>query len=352
MPGDRTEKATPKRRNEARKKGQVAKSADVNGSVVLVASLFALGSFGPKLVQKIEGAMYNGLTQISHPDVVSQQGLGKLLGSAFGAAAGAAAPIMGVCMLAGLLVNVAQVRPKLNLSALKPDPKRLSPKAGIKKLLGPQSAFEAGKGLLKVTLLGAIAIFTVRPKISELASSVGMSPADFLSTAGTTILAVARRLAVAYLLIAIGDWFYQRHRHEKSLKMSKQDVKEEAKAHSLPPEVRSAIRRRQIQAARARMMSGVPQADVVVTNPTHFAVALAYDGAKGAPEVLAKGPDLVAAQIRRIAQEHGVPIVEDPPLARALHAGVEVGQEIPEEFFQAVAQLLAYVYRMAGRRAG
>lgn len=352
MPGERTEKATPKRRNEARKKGQVAKSADVNGSLVLMASLFALGSFGPKLVQALEGSMFQGLSQISHPGVVSQQGIGQILLSTFSGALKAAAPIAGVCMLAGILANVMQVRPKLNMQALKPDPKRLNPKAGLKRLFGPQSAFEAGKGLMKVTVLGVIAYITVKPKIGEMASSVGMPPADFLSTAGSTVLAVGRRLAVAYLVIAIIDYVYQRHTHEKSLKMSKEDIKEEGKAHSLPPEVRSAIRRRQIQAARARMMSAVPQADVVVTNPTHFAVALAYDGAKAAPEVIAKGPDLVAAQIRRIAEEHGIPIIEDPPLARALHAGVEVGQEIPEEFFQAVAQLLAYVYRVAGRRAG
>jgi flagellar biosynthesis protein FlhB len=352
MPGERTEKATPKRRNEARKKGQVAKSADVNGSLVLIASLFALGSFGPKLVQKLEASMYSGLGQITHPGVVSQQGIGHLLLSTFSGALTAMAPIAGVCMLAGVLANVIQVRPRLNMQALKPDPKRLNPKAGIKRLFGPASAFEAGKGLMKVTVLGVIAYITVKPKLGQMAASVGMSPSDFLSTAGSTVLAVGRRLAVAYLVIAIIDYVYQRHRHEKSLKMSKDDIKEEGKAHSLPPEVRGAIRRRQIQTARARMMSAVPQADVVVTNPTHFAVALAYDGAKAAPEVIAKGPDLVAAQIRRIAEEHGIPIIEDPPLARALHAGVEVGQEIPEEFFQAVAQLLAYVYRVAGRRAG
>ena len=352
MPGERTEKPTPKRRNEARKKGQVAKSADINGSVVMLASLFALGSFGPKIVQTLENSMLTGLSQISHPDVVSQQGLGKVLLSTFSGVLTSVGPIAGVCMVAGVLANVAQVRPKLNAHALKPDVKKLNPKNGIKRLLGPSSAFEAGKGILKVTLLGVVALITIKPKIGEIAASVGMSPQDFLSTAGSTIFAVGKRLALAYLVIAIGDYFFQRYRNEKSLKMSKEDIKEEGKAHSLPPEVRGAIRRRQLQAARARMMSAVPQADVVVTNPTHFAVALAYDGRKGAPEVLAKGPDLVALQIRRIAEEHGIPIVEDPPLARALHASVEVGHEIPEEFFQAVAQLLAYVYRIAGRRAG
>jgi len=132
--------------------------------------------------------------------------------------------------------------------------------------------------------------------------------------------------------------------------MDKQEVKEEAKQHALPAEVRSALRRRQLQAARARMMAAVPQADVVVTNPTHYAVALVYDGSKPAPEVIAKGQDLVAAQIRKIAEEHDVPIVPDPPLARSLHASVEVGQQIPEELFQAVAAVLAFVYRVARRK--
>jgi flagellar biosynthesis protein FlhB len=352
MAGDRSEKATPKRRNEARNKGQVARSTDLNGSLVLLASLFALGSFGPKLFHKLQATMYQGLTQIAHPEVVSKQGIGKLLLSNFAAAGSAAAPIAGTCLLVGVLVNVAQVRPRLNMQALKPDPKRLNPAAGLKRLFGPASAFEAGKGLLKVGVLAAIAVVTVVPKLKQMSSSVGMSPQDFVSTVATTVLAVAKRLAVAYLVIAIGDYFFQRHRHEKSLKMSKDDVKEEGKSQNLPPEVKSAIRRRQFQAARARMMSAVPEADVVVTNPTHFAVALAYDAGKAAPQVVAKGPDLVAAQIRRIAKEHGIPVVEDPPLARALHSAVEIGQEIPEEFFQAVAQLLAFVYRVAGRRAG
>jgi flagellar biosynthetic protein FlhB len=199
--------------------------------------------------------------------------------------------------------------------------------------------------------MAAVVLLTMLPKIESLASAVGMPPADLLSTLASTILAVARRAALAYIVIAIADYFWQRHRHEKSLKMSKEDIKEESKSQNVAPEVRAAIRRKQIQAARARMMAAVPQADVVVTNPTHFAVALAYDGNKAAPEVLAKGPDLVALQIRRIAEENGVPVVEDPPLARSLYASVEVGQEIPEEFFQAVAQLLAFVYRVAGRSA-
>ena len=164
-------------------------------------------------------------------------------------------------------------------------------------------------------------------------------------------MGIAQRAAFAYLLIGVADFFWQRYRHEKSLKMDKQEVKEESKEQSLPAEVRSAQRRRAMQMSRARMMDAVPEADVVVTNPTHFSVALKYDDGKLAPEVVAKGQDLVALKIREIAREHGVPVVPDPPLARGLYASVEVGQAIPEELFAAVAQVLAFVYRTASRKA-
>jgi flagellar biosynthetic protein FlhB len=166
----------------------------------------------------------------------------------------------------------------------------------------------------------------------------------------SSIMGIAERAAIAYVLIGILDFAYQRYRHNKQLKMTKHEVKEEGRSQNAPPEVRSAIRRRQLQAARARMMAAIPQADVVVTNPTHFAVVLSYDGSHPAPIVVAKGQDLVAKQIRRIAEEHNVPIVPDPPLARSLHKSVEIGQMIPAELYAAVAQVLAFVYRLAGRR--
>ena len=164
------------------------------------------------------------------------------------------------------------------------------------------------------------------------------------------ILGIAKRAAMAYLLIGAADFVYQRYRHEKSMKMDKQEVKEEQKSQTLPAEVRAAQRRRAMQLARARMMAAVPEADVVVTNPTHFSVALKYASGMLAPEVVAKGQDLAALKIREIAADAGVPVISDPPLARSLHAAVEVGQLIPEELYQAVAQLLAFVYRTARRR--
>jgi flagellar biosynthetic protein FlhB len=262
----------------------------------------------------------------------------------------AVAPIAIVCLVSGVVANLGQVKLKPSLHGIKPDFKRLDPLKGAKNLFGPNLLFEGAKNLTKVAIVGAISAFAVVPKLGDLAALVGMAPGDLVSKLGNTVLGIAQRAAIAYILIGIADYAYQRWRHEKSLKMDKQEVKEEAKSFTSPPEVRSAMRRRQMAAARARMMSSVPEADVVVTNPTHYAVALVYDGLKPAPEVLAKGQDLVAAQIRRVAEENGIPVISDPPLARSLHANVEVGHQVPEELFAAVAQLLAFVYRVANRK--
>ena len=351
MAGEKTEKATPKKRNEARKKGSVAKSADLNGAVVMFAALFALSATAPHLVEVLQSSMRDAFALAASPGVVNHRGLGPLISSQGKAAALAAAPVILTCLAAALLVNIAQVGGKPHMTALKPDPKRLNPLNGFKNIYGPNALFEGGKNLVKVGAVGAVTALGVLPKLDELAALVGMPPAELMPVLAHTVLGIAQRAGAAYLLIGIVDYVYQRYRHEKSLKMDKQEVKEEHKSTELPPEVRGAIRRRQMQQARARMMADVPTADVVVTNPTHFAVALRYDPQKAAPEVVAKGSDLLAKKIREIAAESGVPVIADPPLARSLHASVEVGHVIPEELYQAVAQLLAFVYRTARRKA-
>jgi flagellar biosynthetic protein FlhB len=164
------------------------------------------------------------------------------------------------------------------------------------------------------------------------------------------VLDIALRAIAALVVLAAADLVWQRYRHEKSLRMTRQEVRQEARQSDVAPEVRTHIRRRQLEAARRRMMADVPTADVVVTNPTHFAVALRYDGKKPAPEVVARGADLVAAAIRELARDHGVPVLSNPPLARALYHDVELGQMVPERFFAAVAEVLAFVYRTSGRR--
>jgi flagellar biosynthetic protein FlhB len=342
---DKTEKATPKRKEEARKKGQVARSADLGGAVVLLAGLLALGASGPAIAGHASDVMRSTLELTAHPEIVSERGLPALLMDIGNHVGTALVPLLAACVVAAIAVNALMVRPRPGLEKLKPDPQRVNPLKGFKNIYGPQAVFEAGKSIVKMLAVGAIVAAALVPQLEELGAMVGMEPAQLAGAMASNILAMAKRAAIAYLVIGLVDFVWQRHRTEKSMRMDKQEVKDEAKQQQLPMEVRSAIRRRQMAASRARMMNDVPTADVVVTNPTHYAVALRYDGSNPAPEVVAKGVDLVAARIREIATEAGVTIVPDPPLARTLHASVEVGHQIPEELFGAVAQLLAFVYR-------
>jgi flagellar biosynthetic protein FlhB len=349
--GSKTEKATPKKKEEARKKGQVAKSADLNGATVLLAGLFALAAAGGAIAGRLQDAMSGALKQISDPGVVSQHGIGELLMGALTDTGLAVAPIAGACLVAGVAASVVQVGFKPSAKAAAPDPKRINPLSGLKQILGPNSLVEGAKSIVKVGVVGAIVAAALVPTLPQMGTMVGMTPHQLVGQLTSTIMGIAQRAAIAYLVIGLLDLVWQRHRHEKQLKMELQEVKEEQKQQALPAEVRMAMRRRQQSAARARMMAAVPEADVIVTNPTHFSVALKYDGSKTAPEVVAKGQDLLALRIREIAREHGVPIVPDPPLARSLHKSVEVGRQIPEELFAGVAQVLAYVYRIAGRKS-
>ena len=209
---------------------------------------------------------------------------------------------------------------------------------------------EAGKSLLKVSAVGAIAATAVYPKMDQLGALVGTPPEDLIPQIASMILSIAQRAAGAYLVIAAVDYGYQRHRHEKSLRMDKEEIKQEFKQQGLPAEIRSAQKRRAMELSRARMMDAVPSADVIVTNPTHYSVALKYEAGSDAPIVVAKGVDSLAFKIREIAKATGVMIVPDPPLARTLYANVEIDRQIPEDLFAAVAQLLAYVYRVAAAR--
>src|SRR3954464_2541921 len=251
--GDKTEKATPKRREEARKKGQVAKSPDLNGAIVLLSSLFALSIWGPHIWQEMGASMRSTLSMISTPEAASGAGLGKLFMEDGRTAGLAVAPVAVVCLVFGVLANLGQVKLKPSLHGLKPDFKRIDPLKGFKNLFGPNILFEGAKNLTKVAIVGAITAFAVMPKLGDLAALVGMAPADLVSQLAHTVLGIAQRAAVAYILIGLADFAYQRWRHEKSLRMDKQEVKEEQKSFTSPPEVRSAMRRRQMAAARARM---------------------------------------------------------------------------------------------------
>jgi len=347
---DRTEKATPKHRKRAREKGQVARSSDLGGSVVITAGLLAVSITAPRIAQAGASSFRAILADIAHPGAATTAaGLNGLMHSAMSTILLTVAPIAGTCLAAGLLVGVAQVGGRPYPQALKPDFRRINPVSGARNLLGPNLIFEALKAIAKVAVVGAVAALTLLPGLTGIAATVGIPPSALASMAGHRALGVAQHAAFAYVGIGLIDYVYKRVRHERQLRMTKQEVRDETRQYGVSSEVKSALRRRQMQLARARMMAAVPQADVVVTNPTHFAVALRYDGTKTAPEVVAKGQDLVAAQIKRIAQENDVPVIADPPLARALHSSTEIGQVIPQELYAAVARVLAYVYRVAAR---
>ena len=347
---ERTEKATPRHRKRARERGQVARSPDLSGSLVLTAGLLVVSITAPSIAAAGGASFRSILADIAHPGkATTAGGLTDLMHTALRTIEVTVGPIAGACMLAALASGAAQVGGRPTPQALKPDFRRINPVSGARNLFGPNLIFEALKAVVKVAVVAAVATLTILPGMRDLAGLVGVPPGALAGIAGHRALGVAQHAAFAYVAIGLIDYAWRRFRHERQLRMTKQELKDEVRQYGISGEVKSALRRRQMQLARARMMAAVPNADVVVTNPTHFAVALRYDGSKSAPEVVAKGQDLIAAQIRRIAEENGVPVVADPPLARALHRSTEIGQVIPQELYAAVARVLAFVYRIAGR---
>ena len=348
---DRTEKATPKHRERARKKGQIARSADVGGSLVLAGGLFAITLLGPSVVGAAQAAFREILAEIATPTkAMTANGLHSLMEVGLTTLLLTVGPIAAICFGTGLFAGAAQVGFRPAPKALALDFKRINPVSGARNLFGPNFAFEALKAVVKVAVVAGVAALAILPGLTALAAEVGIPPGDLGLVLGHRGMEIAQHATFAYLAIAAIDYAWQRRRTERKLRMTKQELKDEQRQYGLPAEVKAALRRRQAQAARKRMMAAIPEADVVIANPTHYAVALRYDGSRAAPEVVAKGKDLIALQIRRIAEEHDVPIVSEPPLARALHASCEIGQVIPEELYAAVARVLAFVYRLARQR--
>ena len=352
QPGEeRTEKATPKRRSQARENGGGPRSTDLTQAGVMMAGLVGVMLMAPKMLTATASAMTQIFSQISRPhNVISAAGLHGLLMLVENTMLKTVAPIAGICVMSGIALNLLQVGLRFSPKTIRPKFGVLNPVNGFKNLFSPQSLFTLVKDLIKIAIVGGLVALALVPDIMHMGAGVGTSPYGLGMLMSSGVKSIALRATVAYLLIGIVDFVWQRHSFEKSIKMTKQEVKEENKSRDLPPEVKRAIRRRQFQAARARMMAAVPRADVVVTNPTHYAVALEYDPDHVAPIVVAKGKDHVAAQIRRIAEENGIPLVPDPPLARELFRVVEIDQMIPADLYAAVAQVLAFVYRMAARR--
>jgi flagellar biosynthetic protein FlhB len=349
--GEKTEKATPKRRKKARKDGQIGNSRELGTWLGLLAATFVL----PRVVRSVLDNSTDSLIRVGAiirtPDVGTAITMAREAAtSALKAALPLALVVAGVAVVSVALQGGIYFSPK----AFKPQFKRLNPMHGIKRMFGPQALWELIKALLKTAALGLVVYMAVRKLIPSLYGSGSMSLTALLGTAVSTALTVLRYASVAGIVLAIGDFAVVRRRNNKSLKMSKQEIKDEMKSSEGDPHIRGQRRARALAMARNRMMADVPTADVVVVNPTHVAVALRYDPKRGAPRVVAKGGDHLAAKIREIAEKNRVPMVRDGPLARTLYASVEVGHEIPPDLYKAVATVLAFIMtlRKRGSTAG
>ena len=347
--GEKTEKATPRRREEARKKGQVFKSTDLNAAVIMLAGFAAFYVTFPYIVSTLRAFTVTYLLDRAVVDFSTEYIMAMLYESLYIMAALAGA-IMLSCLVAALLITYLQVGFVFSADPLIPKMERLNPVEGFKRIFSKRALVELAKSLGKVVITGYIVYTVLRKHFYIFPRFVDMELGLTLEVILAIILELALKVGVVFLVIGVLDYIYQWYEHEKSLKMSKYDVKQEYKQVEGDPMVKSRQRQIQREVAMRRMMAEVPTADVVITNPTHFAVALKYDyGTMDAPLVIAKGQDYMALRIREVAREHQVVIVENPLLARTLYYGMEIGQQVPEELYQAVAEVLAFVYQQQKR---
>ncbi|PWB82189.1 MAG: flagellar biosynthesis protein FlhB [Candidatus Methylomirabilota bacterium] len=355
MPSDdakeRTESATPKRRQEARSRGQMARSQEISSAMLLLSSTLAFYLFGGSLLNGLVGVMRVYLGQAMGGELTLPGIQQTMLGASIRMAM-LLAPFMGTLVAVAYAANVAQVGFTPNTSALSLKWERLNPMTGFKRLFAPgRMLVEIVKSPLKFALVGLLVYRTVSGHLAEIPLLVDMAPVEVLTWVGRLCFQLALRVSLVFVALAAADYGWQRWQFEKSIRMSRQEVKEEMKQAEGDPVVKGRIKGLQRQAAMRRMMADVPKADVVVVNPIHFAVAMRYESTSmEAPTVVAKGALLVAERIVATARAHGVPIVEDPPLARALYKSVSIGRQIPIHLYKAVAEILAYVYQMTGKR--
>lgn len=350
--GEKTEDATPKKRNEARQKGQVAMSNELVVAVMLCAAIASFLILGRSLAVSVGLLVIDGAERAAQlcMSELAVQDVSALLTAASADVARSLAIMLAPVLLVGFLVSYGQIGVQLTPKAMATDLNKLNPLSGFKKIFGPRGFVRTGLGLLKIALIATVVATVTWFELPEFSQAAGTDAKFTAAAIGRVVLRATAAAAVVILALSLIDLVYQRYQHAKDLKMSKKEVKDEAKNSEGDPQVKARIRQVQREMAMNRMMADVPDADAVVMNPTHFAVALRYrDGEDAAPRVVAKGMDHVALRIRDLARESGVAVVEDPPLARALHRACEIGEHVPEELFEAVARLLAYVYRMEGR---
>lgn len=343
--GEKTEKATPRKKQDARKKGQVAKSADVNTAVSLLTIFLSLLFIGSFMRDRILLMMKDIFQHYLLLNLTDQNVHDFFLTTTYQAGI-ILAPIMGVALVAGLLGNYLQVGFLFSPEAIKMKLNKLDPIQGFKRIYSIRAIVELLKSLLKITFIGLVTFSVIWFDIDNVLRLSQLSVGQSFSYLSILTVKMGLFASAALLILSLLDYLYQRYDYEKNIRMSKQDIKDEYKKTEGDPLIKSKIKQRQREMAMRRMMQEVPTADVVITNPTHYAIALKYDETKmEAPYVVAMGVDTIAQKIKEIAEVNNVVMVENRPLARALYNQADIGQAIPEEFFQAVAEIIAYVYQ-------
>nr|WP_320132454.1 flagellar biosynthesis protein FlhB [uncultured Holophaga sp.] len=344
----RTEKATPKRRKKAREDGMVLRVADLDATLLLWANFFLfLGLWTGAFTLMANQTSYF-LRRACDPAYLSDGNLGSLGADLMSIVLRILLPFLGLNWIIALAIQFAQHGFQPSFGMLKLKFERLNPFQGMKRLISVRSLVETLKSLAKFLILAWAAYGVLGPRMPQILGTLSMPLTQTMSLMQDTLFALYRNVMLAMLAIAAVDYAYQRHTFEENLKMTKQEIKDEAKDAEGNPEIKSRQKSMMVAALVRRIRTAVPKASVVITNPTHFAVALRYETGSAAPICVAKGVDHVALQIRKIAKEHEITVVENPPLARALYRSVEVDRPIPTELYQAVAQVLAYVYRLRG----
>ncbi|MCR8642176.1 flagellar biosynthesis protein FlhB [Paenibacillus sp. N1-5-1-14] len=348
---EKTERATPKKRQEAREKGQVAKSMELPAALILFFTFLFFFLYGGSMKTKLTDLMNDTLNNRLLMEMTMenlQAYFTTLLYDSFLILA----PILLLTLVFALVANYAQVGILFTTKPLMVELNKLNPIEGFKRIFSMRSAIEFVKSILKTFIIGIVVFLTFWNEKEKLLTIGHMPVEQSLSYVSHITLMLGIKIGAILIALAVFDYMYQKYEYEKSLRMSKQDIKDEYKKSEGDPLIKSKIKEKQRRMALMRMMQEIPKADVIITNPTHFAVAIKYESGKmDAPTVIAKGTDYVAQKIKEKAREHGIVTMENKPLARALYAQVDIGSSIPADLFQAVAEVLAYVYKAKGKGA-
>ncbi len=347
MAGEKTEKATPKKRKDERKKGNVFVSKDAVTAVSLIASFYGLKMFAPTILTSIQDLIKRYISIAGTKESFLISDIATTFVDLAVVFLKCAMPLVLIAVAVAIIVTMAQTKMLFTTKAAAPKFNRINPLNGIKKMFSLRAIVELLKSLVKIVVLLYIVYTVLVDEVATLPALIDMNPMTAMMKTGGIIMDVVLKSGIAFIFLAAADYMYQWWDFEKNMKMSKQEIKDEYKQIEGNPQIKGRQRNVQQQRARQRMMQNVPEADVVIRNPTHFAVALKFDRDKDrAPKVIAKGMDQLALRIVQVAEENDVYVTEDRPLARALYDAVEVGEEIPEEFYKAIAKILAFVYNL------